>query len=123
MLPWLRRETIIALHERHLQDWPTAAGVRNEAALNEALAYPKSIGNNNPVRVAAAYGFVFCSIKPFNGGNKHVAFGACVTFLELSGLSLTAPSIDIIRMFNDIEAEEKSEADLAAWLKVHVLEK
>jgi death on curing protein len=123
MTPWLRRETIIALHERHLQDWPTAAGLRSEAALSEALAYPRSIGSKDVLRIAAAYGYSFCHIKPFNGGNKHVAFGACVTFLELVSRELNASSIDIIRMFNDIETGEQSEADLAAWLKRHVVKK
>jgi death on curing protein len=121
MIVWLRRETIIALHERHVQDWPTAAGIRSEDAFREAMNHPRLLCSEDPIVLAAAYGAAFCRLKPFNGGNKHAAFGACVTFLDLAGFELAASSLDIIGVFNELEAGGLSETGLSDWLRLNVI--
>ncbi|MCB1278776.1 type II toxin-antitoxin system death-on-curing family toxin, partial [Prosthecobacter sp.] len=66
--------------------------LRDRALLESAIAAPQaSFGGNSPfqdaIEVAAAYLFYLCSNHPFVDGNKRVALGSCLVFLQLNGLS------------------------------------
>jgi prophage maintenance system killer protein len=117
VIPWLRRETLILLHERHTQDWPTTHGLRDDDILERILEDVQMSSNLDPVSIAATYAARICRYRPFNNGNKHVALGACVTFLEMNSLELVTSSLDIIRKFNDLEADEINQAALEGWLR------
>ena len=68
-----------------------AAGVRDPALLESAVAAPQAtrMGEplfSDPVDIAAAYLFYLCRNHPFVDGNKHTALATCLVFLSENGL-------------------------------------
>ena len=68
-------------------------GLRDLGLLESAVAAPQAFfGGTSPfadtVEVAAAYFFYLCSNHPFIDGNKRVALGVCLSFLEFNGYEL-----------------------------------
>ena len=68
-----------------------AAGIRDQALLESAVAAPQAsiMGQpliSDPLEIAAAYLFYICRNHPFLDGNKRTALAACLVFLENNGL-------------------------------------
>jgi death-on-curing protein len=80
-----------AIHAEVLAAHGGAAGTRDEALLESAVAAPQAsmVGRplmSDPVEIAAAYLFYLCRNHPFIDGNKRTALAACLVFLECNGL-------------------------------------
>lgn len=80
------------IHAAAIRLYGGSPGLRDEALLESATAAPKaSFGGvstfSDTVEVAAAYLYYLCSNHPFVDGNKRVALGACLVFLELNGFT------------------------------------
>jgi death on curing protein len=80
-----------AIHQEVLAAHGGAAGLRDEALLESAVAAPQAtmMGNallREPVEVAAAYLFYLCRNHPFVDGNKRTALATCLVFLSENGL-------------------------------------
>ncbi|MDR0352434.1 MAG: Fic family protein [Opitutaceae bacterium] len=85
-----------AIHAEALAAHGGAAGLRDHGLLESAVLAPQAtlFGEpliRAPVEVAAAYLHYLCLNHPFVDGNKRVALGACLVFLDLNAL-LPAPS-------------------------------
>jgi death-on-curing protein len=83
------------IHAAVIRLYGGSPGLRDPALLESATAAPQAtFGGRSPfsdtVEVAAAYLFYLCGNHPFVDGNKPVALGACLIFLEWNGYS-TAP--------------------------------
>ena len=107
-------EAVKAIHEQVLAAHGGAAGIRDEALLESAVAAPQaSYGGEllikNPVEIAAAYLFYLCRNHPFLDGNKRTALAACLVFLETNGL-LPDAGLPV----RDIDAWEAFVLDLAS---------
>ena len=68
-----------------------AAGIRDQALLESAVAAPQAsmMGQpliSDPLEIAAAYLFYISRNHPFLDGNKRTALAACLVFLENNGL-------------------------------------
>ncbi len=94
MTPPLVHPTVAAvksIHREVLAAHGGAAGLRDEARLESAVAAPQAtmLGEPllaDPVEVAAAYLFYLCRSHPFVDGNKRVALATCLVFLSENGL-------------------------------------
>ena len=94
MTPPLAHPTVAAvksIHREVLAAHGGAAGLRDEARLESAVAAPQAamLGEPllaDPVEVAAAYLFYLCRSHPFVDGNKRVALATCLVFLSENGL-------------------------------------
>ncbi len=80
-----------AIHAEVLAAHGGAAGLREEALLESAVAAPQAtmMGEpllTDPVEVAAAYLFYLCRNHPFVDGNKRTALATCLVFLSENGL-------------------------------------
>lgn len=107
-------DAVKAIHEQVLAAHGGAAGIRDEALLESAVAAPQaSYGGEllikNPVEIAAAYLFYLCRNHPFLDGNKRAALAACLVFLDTNGL-LPDTGLPV----RDIDAWEAFVLDLAA---------
>lgn len=114
MLRYLTVEAVLAIHEQVLAAHGGAAGIRNHALLESAVAAPQaSFGGepmfDDPLDIAAAYLFYLCRNHPFVDGNKRVALAACLVFLQLND-KLT----DLDLPGRDIDAWEAFIIDLAS---------
>lgn len=93
---WLTREEVLAFHEEQLREHGGLAGVRDENALEGALARPQNLFHYEKAdlpALAAAYAHGIAKNHPFSDGNKRTAFISAYVFLGLNGidLALTEP--------------------------------
>jgi death on curing protein len=118
---WLRRDTILAIHEEQLAEHGGLAGIRDAGMLDSALARPEqqfAYGDSPDLAaLAAAYGFGIARNHPFADGNKRTAFVAIELFLALNGFELHASDDDCILTILALAAGELSEEQLAAWVR------
>ena len=94
----LTLEIVLEIHAEAIAQFDGSTGLRDRALLESAIAAPQaSFGGVSPltdtIDVAAAYLFYLCSNHPFVDGNKRVALGACLVFLQFNGCT-PAPDSD-----------------------------
>ncbi|MEZ5388105.1 MAG: type II toxin-antitoxin system death-on-curing family toxin [Prosthecobacter sp.] len=85
-------DIVLEIHAEAISQFGGSDGLRDRTLLESAIAAPQaSFGGESPfqdvVEVAAAYLFYLCSNHPFVDGNKRVALGSCLVFLQLNGFS------------------------------------
>jgi death on curing protein len=84
-------DAVKAIHREVLSAHGGAAGLRDEALIESAVAAPQAtmMGQplmSEPIEIAAAYLFYLCRNHAFVDGNKRTALAACLVFLELNDL-------------------------------------
>ena len=113
---WLRKDTIIAVHQKTLREQGGRPGIRDEGLLESALARPLHVyeSKDDPslFLLAAAYGFGISSNHTFIDGNKRVAFYASVGFLRINGIYIDAAEA-YLRMPEEVKEVLRSIP--AAW--------
>ncbi|MEQ1852613.1 MAG: type II toxin-antitoxin system death-on-curing family toxin [Chthoniobacteraceae bacterium] len=86
----LTLEIVLEIHAEAISRFGGSDGLRDRALLESAIAAPQaSFAGASPyadvVEIAAAYLFYLCGNHPFVDGNKRVALGSCLVFLQLNG--------------------------------------
>jgi len=117
---WLLRSVIDAVHGVQLTEYGGADGLRDEGALESALARPvnlRAYGETGIFRLAAAYAFGIARNHPFVDGNKRTAFLAAYIFLSVNGYELTATEVDAVTAVLALAAGDTGEDEFAAWLR------
>lgn len=118
---WLTRPFLDAVHVDQLKQHGGLPGVRDENALESALARPQNRWSYHPqtclCELAAAYGYALATSHPFSDGNKRTAFIAMYTFLGLNELEISAGQIEVVDLILRLAAGELQEAELTAWLE------
>lgn len=118
---WVDRLVVDAVHFDLLRAHGGMAGLRDEAALESALARPRQrFAYESPcdeATLAAAYGFGLARSHPFNDGNKRVAFVVMGVFLGLNGLEIQSPEAEVVTVMLDLAAGSLTEEQLADWLR------
>jgi death-on-curing protein len=121
---WVERLVVDAVHLDQIREHGGLAGIRDENALESALARPRHKWEYEPEAdlptLAAAYGFRLARNHPYRDGNKRVAFVVMVVFLELNGLRFDATEADVVTMVLALAAGGLSEGELLQWLRGHV---
>lgn len=126
MTTWLDKRLIIALHDRQLAEHGGSSGLRDESLLESALARPQQLlaYAESPPRVAelaASLAFGLARNHAFVDGNKRTAYVTCRTFIELNDAILSADAKDKYLTFLALGEGHVSEAELAYWLRQHML--
>ena len=120
---WLNRVAIDAIHNEQVREHGGLPGLRDENALESALARPKQKwhyhNDADVATLAAAYGFGLAKNHPYRDGNKRIGFLALATFLGLNGYELQATDADVVTEIVALAAGEVSEAQLAEWVRGH----
>jgi len=120
---WLTRLMVDAMHQDQLLEHGGLPGVRDENALDSALARPRNRWAYQPksdlAAPAAACGYGLATSHPFNDGNKRIAFAAMYTFLALNGWEIEAEEPEVVAQMLDLARAKLSEEGLAAWLREH----
>ena len=121
---WVAKQVVLLLHAESLAEHGGSEGIRDEGALELALARPLNHytygGTADLGALAAAYAVGVSQNHPFIDGNKRAAFIAMGLFLALNGLRLVAPQIEAARVMFALAAGELAETDLADWVRTHV---
>jgi death-on-curing protein len=121
---WLSRLAIDALHLDQLREHGGMRGLRDENALEAALARPQQRWRYDPkadlASLGAAYGFGLAQDHPYADGNKRIGFIALATFLDLNGLLLKATDADVVAMMDSVASGGSTEEELAAWIRLRI---
>lgn len=120
---WLSRLAIDEAHYRQLREHGGVYGLREEHALDAALARPHQRRHYDPEaglhELAAAYVYGLARDHPFTDGNKRIALVALVAFLDLNGAELTANDAEAVTAMRAVAAGTMAETELAVWIKRH----
>jgi len=118
---WVPRLVVEAIHFDQLQSHGGAPGLRDEGALEAALARPRHRRAFRPradlASLAAAYAHGLARGHPFHDGNKRTAFLVMVVFLETNGRRFRAPEAEVVKTMLEAASGSLSEAALARWIR------
>ena len=121
---WLTRTVVDAIHNDQLREHGGLPRVRDENALESALARPQQkwhyTDNTDVPTLAAAYAFGLVRNHPYRDGNKRIGFLAMVTFLGMNGYELEATDGDVVAEIVALADGSVSEESLAEWIRQHV---
>jgi death-on-curing protein len=122
---WVDRLVIDAVHLDQLREHGGLRGIRDENALESALARARNKwaydSISDPAVLAAAYGYGLATSHPYHDGNKRIAFLAMVIFLGLNDWDLEAREADVVAISLGVAAGRCPEAELAEWLRNHIV--
>ena len=121
---WVPRLVIEAVHVDQVREHGGLIGIRDENALESALARARQRWTYEPEadlpRLAADYAFGIARNHPFRDGNKRVAFIAAVTFLGLNGLEFVAPEDEVVERMFALASGDLDEEQVAEWIRSRV---
>lgn len=119
------RLVVDAAHLDQLREHGGLPGIRDENALEAALARPQQKANYEPdsdlATLAAAYAFGLAKAHPFNDGNKRIAFLTAVIFLGLNGKDLDATETEVVQAMTALASGSLTEAALATWIRERIV--
>ena len=121
---WISLATLHLLHDRQLELFGGLRGVRDEGAIESALARPLNKwayeSDTDLSTLAAAY---LCGLSRQQGyldGNKRCALAATLVFLGINGFSLEAPGPELYAMVISAATGEVGVDQVAVWIKAHL---
>ena len=121
---FLSRRAAEAMHAEQLRRHGGAHGLRDENALESALARAENKANYGDPSIedlAAANIFGIARNHAFVDGNKRTAIVAAGAFLIVNGYVLTADNGTIYEFVMGVAADEIDEAGAAAFFRDHVV--
>jgi death-on-curing protein len=120
---WLDLRDALAIHGLLLALDGGAAGLRDPALLESALARPRQLHayGKNPgiIELAAAYTLGVVRNHPFIDGNKRTGFVLGVLFLELNGYRFTAAEDSAAQAIMSLAAGGIDELAFREWLRAN----
>ena len=119
-IEWLSREVVESIHHEQLLEHGGLAGLKDENALEAALARPlnkTAYGEPDLYELAAAYLYGIARNHPFSDGNKRTAFLAAYVFLDVNGFKIVAENALVYQFVMDVTAGAVSEESAARWFK------
>ena len=117
---WLRKDVLLAVHERLLAEHGGSAGIRDEGLLESAIGRPQNLfayGKPTIFDLASAYACGVIKNHPFVDGNKRTGFMAAYLFLGTNGYEFEAAEEDVVIKTLAVAAGELDEEQYAEWLK------
>ena len=117
---WLLPEVVLAAHDAQLAEHGGLTGIRDEGALDSALARPESYhhyGEQSLFVLATMYASGIVRNHPFADGSKRTSFLAAFIFLAVNGYALQAPEAEAVLMTQGLAANEIDEAGFVGWLE------
>lgn len=121
---FLNRRVVEAMHAEQLRRHGGAQGLRDENALESALARAENksaYGEPTITELAAAYLFRIARNHAFVDGNKRTAIVAAGTFLAVNGYALTVDDGALYLFVMGVAASEIDEAGAAAFFRDHTV--
>jgi death-on-curing protein len=122
---WLTRKIVDAIHDDQLKQHGGLPSVRDEGAVESALARPKHLqtygDDPSVVRLAAAYGVGLARNHGYRDGNKRTAFMAMYVFLRLNGQRVDAEEAVVVDLMKAVARGNCGEEELTAWFDAHTV--
>ena len=112
---FLYKTEVIDIHERLIEEFGGINGLRDEGALESALASVENRAyyeNADILICAATYAYHLTQAHAFIDGNKRIAAAISEIFLAINSLRLNATNDQIVDLFLSIASGEKSRNDV-----------
>ena len=120
---WIEAREALTLHDRLLALDGGAAGLRDEALLQSALARPRQLyaytDTPDIIDMAAAYTGGIVRNHAFVDGNKRTGFMVGILFLELNGYRFNATEEAATQAVLELAAGTLDEAGYTAFLRAN----
>jgi len=121
-LPYLfpRKREVLSIHAQLIQAFGGTPGLRDERALESALAASENrehYENADLAICAATYAYHLTQAHAFIDGNKRVAAAISEIFLEINGSGLDATNQELVTLFLEIAAGKLTREDVEAFFK------
>ena len=116
---------VLKLHEKVLARSGGSSGVRDQGALESALAQPQmSFGGQelypSLAEKAAALSFSLINNHPFVDGNKRIGHAAAEVFLMLNGFEISADVDEQESIVLAVAAGEMGRDEWTNWMREHL---
>ena len=119
------RVVVDATHVDQLREHGGLSGVRDENALEAALARPRQKwaydASVDLATLAAGYAFGLTKAHAFADGNKRMAFLTAAIFLGLNGKDVNASESDVVQVVVALAEGSMTEAQLIEWLRPRIV--
>lgn len=121
---YLKLEEVLLIHERILDKFGGARGLRDKGLLDSAVNRPLATFEGKDVyrdifSKAAVLGYSLAPNHPFVDANKRTTWEAMHTFIEENGYSLTVGCEEIVELMLRIEDKSFEVEQIAKWLEDH----
>jgi len=122
---FLTVEDVLFLHANQVDLYGGEQGLRDTELLDSAVAQPQTtFGGKHlhvfPFGMAAAYMFHLVQNHPFLDGNKRTGVVAALTFLDLNGIDVDAPTGELYDITLSIATGNEAKDGIAEFLRSHV---
>ena len=117
---FLRKDEILAIHRRVIEEFGGSGGLRDEALLESALVAAENRRWYEQADVAvcaATYAYHLTQAHAFVDGNKRVAAVATEAFLMANGAGLQATDDELYELFMGIAAERIKRDEAEIWFR------
>jgi death-on-curing protein len=120
---WIPLATLQLLHDRQLELFGGLRGIRDEGAIESALARPInawSYGQAEDLEaLAATYLCALARQQGYLDGNKRSALAAMLVFLKINGRTLVAPGPELYAIVISAATNEIGIEQVTAWVRAH----
>ena len=121
---WISLVTLHLLHDRQLELFGGMRGVRDEGAIESALARPVNAWvyeqSDDLATLAATYLCALARQQGYLDGKKRAALAAMLVFLKLNGRTLTAPGPELYAIVISAATNELGIEQVGAWVTQHI---
>ena len=117
---WVSAQVVQAIHDRQLAEHGGLAGIRDDGAVQSALARPENLasyGRPDAADLAAAYAWGIARNHGFADGNKRTAWVVARLFLADNGHTLRFEPVEAVRTVEAVASGALSESGLATWFR------
>ena len=121
---FIRKQEALDIHARLIEAFGGSYGLRDEGALESALAAAENreyYENADLATCAATYAYHLSQAHAFVDGNKRIAAAASEIFLEINGARLNMTNEQIVEIFLDIAAGNLSRDEVEELFRQHVV--
>ncbi len=123
---YLSPSAILFIHDRLLNEFGGARGLRDEGALLAAVARPKATFGGQDLHPgvfekAAVLLESLCQNHPFVDGNKRVAYTAAGLFLQENGWALDAETDDAVAFMFETASGKHPKDEIRIWIENHAV--
>jgi len=118
-----RIDEVVLVHSRLIARFGGSRGIRDQAALEAALARPRTGYYRDLIEEAAALWESLSQNHPFVDGNKRVAVTVAAAFLRVNGYRLEFDDVSAYSFLIGLyEKRRMTLRELDKWLRQHVHE-
>ena len=122
---YLSLREILELHDKLIEIFGGARGIRDMPALESAITQPRLTFNRSDlypdtIAKAAALCFFLVMNHPFVDGNKRIGHAAMEAFLILNGFEIEASVDEQEQIILQLASGELNREILTAWLNDHI---